>query len=97
MPEAFIYDARAHAARRGKPDGALHEVPTVRLAATALEAIRDRNGLDTHLVDDVILGCVDPIGEAGGDVARAAVFAADYGDTCRACRSTASAPPASMR
>ena len=45
----------------------------------ALKAIRDRNELDTHLVDDVILGCVDPIGEAGGDVARAAVFAADYG------------------
>ena len=44
-----------------------------------LKAIRDRNGLDTHLVDDVILGCVDPVGEAGGDVARAAVFAADYG------------------
>ena len=79
MPEAFIYDAVRTPRGRGKPDGALHEVPTVRLAATALKAIRDRNGLDTHLVDDVILGCVDPVGEAGGDVARAAVFAADYG------------------
>ena len=45
-----------------------------------LKAVRDRNKLDTHLVDDVVLGCVDPVGEAGGDVARAAVFAADYGD-----------------
>jgi acetyl-CoA C-acetyltransferase len=79
MPEAFIYDAVRTPRGRGKPDGALHEVPTVRLAATALEAIRYRNGLDTHLVDDVILGCVDPVGEAGGDVARAAVIAADYG------------------
>ena len=77
MPEAFIYDVVRTPRGKGKADGALHEVPTVRLAATALKAIRDRNDLDTHLVDDVILGCVDPIGEAGGDVARAAVFAAD--------------------
>jgi acetyl-CoA C-acetyltransferase len=79
MPEAFIYDAVRTPRGKGKPDGALHEVPTVRLAATALGAIRDRSELDTHLVDDVILGCVDPVGEAGGDVARAAVFAAGYG------------------
>jgi acetyl-CoA C-acetyltransferase len=80
MAEAFIYDAVRTPRGKGKADGALHEVPTVRLAAIALKAIRDRNELDTHLVDDVILGCVDPIGEAGGDVARAAVFAADYGE-----------------
>ena len=79
MAEAFIYDAVRTPRGSGKTDGALHEVPTVRLAAGTLTAIRDRNGLDTHLVDDVILGCVDPIGEAGGNVARAAVFAADYG------------------
>jgi acetyl-CoA C-acetyltransferase len=80
MPEAYIYDAVRTPRGRGKADGALHDVPTVRLAATALEAVRDRNDLDTHLVDDVILGCVDPVGEAGGDVARAAVFLAGYGD-----------------
>ncbi len=79
MSEAFIFDAVRTPRGKGKADGALHEVPTVRLAATALQAVRDRNDLDTHLVDDVILGCVDPIGEAGGNVARAAVFAADYG------------------
>jgi len=79
MAEAYIYDAVRTPRGRGKADGALHEVPTVRLAATVLSAIRDRNELDTHLVDDVILGCVDPIGEAGGDVARAAVFLSDYG------------------
>jgi acetyl-CoA C-acetyltransferase len=79
MSEAYIYDAVRTPRGRGKADGGLHEVPTVRLAATTLNAIRERNGLDTQLVDDVILGCVDPIGEAGGDVARAAVFLADYG------------------
>jgi acetyl-CoA C-acetyltransferase len=79
MPDAFIYDSVRTPRGRGKKDGALHEVPTVRLAATALEAIRDRNGLDTAHLDDVVLGCVDPVGEAGGNVARAAVFAANYG------------------
>src|SRR6187401_1724704 len=79
MPEAFIYDAVRTPRGKGKPDGALHEVPTVRLAAASLIAMRERNGLDTRLIDDVVLGCVDPIGEAGGNVARAAVFAADYG------------------
>ena len=79
MPDAYIYDAVRTPRGRGKPDGALHEVPSVRLAATALDAIRARNDLDTHLVDDVILGCVDPVGEAGGNIARAAIFAADYG------------------
>ncbi len=80
MPDAFIYDHVRTPRGRGKKDGALHEVPSVRLAASALEAIRERNGLDTKLVDDVVLGCVDPVGEAGGNIARAAVFAADYGN-----------------
>ncbi len=78
MPEAYIYDHVRTPRGRGKADGALHEVSTVALAAAALAAIRDRSALDTRLVDDVILGCVDPIGEAGGDVARAATFAARY-------------------
>lgn len=78
MTDAFIYDSVRTPRGRGKADGALHEVPAVELSAGTLRAIRDRNGLDTALVDDVILGCVDPIGEAGGDIARAAVFAADY-------------------
>ena len=45
-----------------------------------LDSIRERNELDTGLVDDVVMGCVDPVGEAGGDIARAAVMSADYGD-----------------
>lgn len=78
MPEAYIYDHVRTPRGRGKKDGSLHEVPSVRLAATALESIRDRNNLDTTKIDDVVLGCVDPVGEAGGDIARAAVFAAEY-------------------
>ena len=78
MPEAYVFDHVRTPRGRGKKDGSLHEVTAVRLAAVALEAIRDRNELDTKLVDDVIRGCVDPVGEAGGDVARAAVFAAGY-------------------
>lgn len=78
MPEAYIFDHVRTPRGRGKKDGALHEVPAVRLAATTLEAVRERNNLDTTKIDDVILGCVDPVGEAGGDIARAAVFAAGY-------------------
>jgi acetyl-CoA C-acetyltransferase len=81
MPEAFIYDHVRTPRGRGKPDGALHEVTALALAAHVLAALKDRNGLDTGLVDDVVLGCVDPIGEAGGDIARAAALVADYGDS----------------
>ena len=80
MAEAFIYDHVRTPRGRGKQDGALHEVSTLGLATTVLNAIRERGELDTHLVDDVVLGCVDPVGEAGGDVARAAALAADYGN-----------------
>jgi len=78
MADAFIYDAVRTPRGRGKKDGSLHEVPTPRLAAKVLDALRARNGLDTKKVDDVILGCVDPVYEAGGDIARAAVFEAGY-------------------
>ncbi len=80
MTTAFIYDHVRTPRGRGKADGSLHEVTALRLAETALRAIKDRNRLDTHLVDDVILGCVDPVGEAGGDIARAAALTADYGN-----------------
>jgi acetyl-CoA C-acetyltransferase len=81
MPEAFIYDHVRTPRGRGKKDGSLHEVPAVRLAAHTLEALRDRSGIDTAKVEDVILGCVDPVGEAGSDIARAAVFEAGYDTT----------------
>ena len=80
MADAFIYDHVRTPRGRGKADGSLHEVTSLNLAVQALGAIRDRNQLDTAEVDDVVLGCVDPIGEAGGDIARAAALAAGYGD-----------------
>ena len=80
MGDAYIYDHVRTPRGRGKADGGLHEVTALRLAEIALRAIKERNGLDTRLVDDVVLGCVDPVGEAGGDIARAAAITADYGD-----------------
>jgi acetyl-CoA C-acetyltransferase len=79
MADAFIYDHVRTPRGRGKQDGSLHEVTALNLAAQALGALRDRSELDTALVDDVVLGCVDPIGEAGGDIARAAALTADFG------------------
>ena len=80
MPEAFIYDAVRSPRGRGKADGSLHEVTALNLAAQTLAAVKDRNNLDPALVDDVVLGCVDPVGEAGGDIARAAALVAGFGD-----------------
>jgi acetyl-CoA C-acetyltransferase len=80
MPDAFIYDAVRTPRGRGKADGSLHEVTALNLAAQTLAAVRDRNKLDTALIDDVVLGCVDPVGEAGGDIARAAALVAGFGD-----------------
>lgn len=79
--EAFIYDAVRTPRGRGKKDGALHEITPIQLATQVLEAVRDRSQLDTADVDDVILGCVTPVGEQGADIARAAVLNADYAQT----------------
>jgi acetyl-CoA C-acetyltransferase len=80
MIDAFIYDHVRTPRGRGKVDGALHEVTALNLATQALAAVKARNALDPTLVDDVVLGCVDPVGEAGGDIARAAALTAGYGD-----------------
>ena len=79
MADAFIYDAVRTPRGRGKADGSLHEVPAVDLSVATLNALRERNDLDPILVEDVVLGCVDPVGEAGGDIARAAVLKAGFG------------------
>jgi acetyl-CoA C-acetyltransferase len=79
MADAFIYDAVRTPRGRGKPDGSLHEVPTVDLSVTTLNALKERNNLEPIMVEDVVLGCVDPIGEAGGDIARAAALKAGFG------------------
>ena len=80
MTDCFIYDAVRTPRGRGKKDGSLHEVTALELATQALQAIRDRNGLDTGELDDVILGCVDPVGEQGADIARAAVLKAGFAE-----------------
>ncbi len=81
MTQAYIYDAVRTPRGKGKKDGSLHEITGLSLASQQLAALRDRNGLDTALVDDVILGCVTPIGELGADIARTAVLTADYAQT----------------
>jgi acetyl-CoA C-acetyltransferase len=81
MTDAFIFDHVRTPRGRGKVDGALHEVTALSLAVQTLAALRERNALDPALVDDVVLGCVDPVGEAGGDIARAAALVAGYGQS----------------
>ncbi|MEV5031701.1 acetyl-CoA C-acetyltransferase [Sphingobium sp. LMC3-1-1.1] len=79
--EAYIYDAVRTPRGRGKADGSLHEITPIQLATQMLEAVRDRTEIDTADVDDVILGCVTPVGEQGADIARVAVLNADYAQT----------------
>ncbi|MGN6747085.1 MAG: acetyl-CoA C-acetyltransferase [Xanthobacteraceae bacterium] len=81
MPDAFIYDHVRTPRGRGKVDGALHEVTALNLASQALGAIKSRNNLDSSLVDDVVMGVVDPVGEAAADIARTAALVAGYGDS----------------
>jgi acetyl-CoA C-acetyltransferase len=80
MPDAFIYDHVRTPRGRGKVDGSLHEVTALNLASQALGAIKARNNLDTTLVDDVVMGVVDPVGEAAADIARTAALVAGYGN-----------------
>src|SRR5258708_18950381 len=80
MPEAFIYDHVRTPRGRGKPDGALHEVTAVALATAPLKALKQRNNLAEDVVDDVILGVVDPVGEAGSDIAPLAAINAGLGE-----------------
>jgi len=80
MPDAFIFDHVRTPRGRGKSDGSLHEVTALNLAAQTLAAIKQRNKLDGNLVDDVVMGCVDPVGEAGGNIARAAALVSGIGE-----------------
>ncbi len=78
MADAFIYDHVRTPRGRGKADGALHEVTPIELSRQVLNALRARNNLDTSLVDDVVLGCVAPVGEQGANIARVAAIHAGY-------------------
>jgi len=78
MREALIFDAVRTPRGKGKKDGALHEVRPIDLAVTVLRALRQRADLNTAEVDDVVMGCVTPIGEQGGNIARAAALCAGW-------------------
>jgi acetyl-CoA C-acetyltransferase len=80
MSEAFIYDHVRTPRGRGKADGSLHEVTALALATVPLKALKERNNLAEGVVDDVILGVVDPVGEAGSDIARFAALEAGLGE-----------------
>jgi acetyl-CoA C-acetyltransferase len=81
MRDAFIYDHVRTPRGKARADGALHSVSPVNLLAQVLASLRDRNGLDTSLVEDVIAGCGSPIGEQGSAIGRSAALAADYAET----------------
>lgn len=81
MSEAFIYDAVRTPRGKGRPEGALHDITPLSLGTQVLEALRDRNALDTNYVDDVIFGCVSPVGDQGADIPRTAALMADYAET----------------
>ncbi|KRW59926.1 acetyl-CoA C-acetyltransferase [Pseudomonas sp. TTU2014-080ASC] len=78
MTEAFIFDAVRTPRGKGKKDGSLHSVKPVDLVAGLLKALQTRNNLDTSQVDDVVLGCVTPIGDQGADIAKTAAMVADW-------------------
>ena len=78
MTDAYIYDHIRSPRGRGRANGSLHEVTPVDLAAQVLGTLRDRNDLDTRLVDDVVFGCTAPVGEQGSCIARMAALNADY-------------------
>jgi acetyl-CoA C-acetyltransferase len=77
MSEAYIYDAVRSPRGKGRPDGSLHELTSVALSAKVLNAVKERNGLEGHAVEDVIWGNVTQVGEQGGCLARSAVLASD--------------------
>jgi len=78
MIEALIFDAVRTPRGRGKPDGALYSIKPVNLMAGLLTALQARNQLDTAQVDDIVLGCVTPVGDQGADIAKTAALVADW-------------------
>nr|WP_313404046.1 acetyl-CoA C-acetyltransferase [Pseudomonas sp.] len=78
MTEAYIFDSLRTPRGKGKKDGALYSVKPVQLVAGLLKALQARNGLDTSQVDDIVLGCVTPVGDQGADIAKTAAMVADW-------------------
>ena len=82
MTDAYIFDHVRTPRGKARPSGALHSVTPVELLGQVLQQLRDRNALDTSLVEDVIAGCGSPVGEQGSAIGRAACLYADYAITC---------------
>lgn len=80
MAEAYIYDSVRTPRGKGKKDGALYSTKALELLTTSFKAIRERNNLDTSLVEDSIIGCVTQSWEQSGDIAKAAAIHAGYDD-----------------
>ncbi|MEL7024905.1 MAG: acetyl-CoA C-acetyltransferase [Pseudomonadota bacterium] len=78
MADAFVYDHVRTPRGRGKASGSLHPITPVELTSQMLASLRDRNELDTSYLDDVVLGCVSPVGEQGANIARVSVLTAGY-------------------
>src|SRR6185503_2612232 len=77
--ECYIYDAVRTPRGKGRlKDGALAEATPIHLATTVLRALSERGGFDSALIEDVILGCVEPVGEQGANIGRLAALAAGY-------------------
>lgn len=76
--EAYIFDAVRTPRGRGKKDGSLHSVKPISLLTTVLNALQERNSLDTVHVDDIVMGCVTAVGDQGADIAKTAALAADW-------------------
>src|SRR5260370_7111245 len=93
MPEAYIYDHVRTPRGRGKADGALHEVTALALATVPLKALKDRNNIAEDVVDDVVLGVVDPVGEAGSDIARFAALKAGLAQAVPGVQISRFSPP----
>ena len=80
MTDAYIFDAIRTPRGRGKANGALHEVKPVSLLSNLLKTLEQRNRLDTGQVDDIVIGCVTPVGDQGADIAKTAAIAAGWHD-----------------
>ena len=81
MTDVYIYDAVRTPRGKGRTDGSLHEVTALNLSTTTLNALKLRNGLDGHAVEDVIWGNVTQVGEQGACLARSAVLASDLDES----------------
>ncbi|MEM9726738.1 MAG: acetyl-CoA C-acyltransferase, partial [Pseudomonadota bacterium] len=80
MADAYIYDAVRTPRGKGKPDGALHEITPTDMSTQVFDALVERNNLATDQVEDVVMGCVSPVGEQGANVGRTAVLSSKLGE-----------------